>query len=282
MTATPPTGSYKASEINTDINKEIARLQRQSLWGWDKESRNLSLFGLRDGMHLLELGSGPGFTTSYLLAQYPNLRITCVEIDPLLAEYAESYLRTQNLIDRCTILKADLMHLPQFTGTFDFAYARFVFQHLPDPRGALIEIHRTLRFGGILAIHDIDVGLGEIVEPSSPDAEAIETKIHASQSDRGGNPRIGRHLWRLLASAGYRHLDLEIVPVHTNSTNVEEIFPPQWDPDQYSPLAARNTITQRDIETLHKAHQAFQASPDKYALFVSLMLCGQKRSDPLP
>jgi hypothetical protein len=31
-----------------------------------------------------------------------------------------------------------------------------------------------------------------------------------------------------------------------------------------------------ELETMHKAHIALQASPDKYALFVSLMVHGQK------
>ncbi|MEO5952097.1 MAG: methyltransferase domain-containing protein, partial [Chloroflexia bacterium] len=276
MTDTQPTGSYVASEINTDIGKEIQRLERQSLWGWPKESRNLALFGLSDGMRLLEVGSGPGFTTAHLLNQYPNLHITCIELDPILAHYADTCLQSQNMAGRYTIIVGDLMHMPQFTEAFDFAYARFVFQHLPDPTGALHEIHRTLKPGGKLAIHDIDIGLGEIIEPTNPEAEAIENKMHASQNQRGGNARIGRQLWRLLQSTGYTNIDLEIVPVHTDNIDFQTIFPPDWDEGAYAPQVARNIITQQDLETLYKAHKRFQASPDKYALFVSLMLCGQK------
>ena len=72
---------YKASEMNDNIEKEIERLRGQALWGWDKESRNLSWFGLVDGMSILELGSGPGFVTEQLIALCPNSHITCVEID---------------------------------------------------------------------------------------------------------------------------------------------------------------------------------------------------------
>ena len=73
---------YKASEMNDNIEKEIERLRRQALTVWDKESRNLTWFGLRDGMSILELGSGPGFITEQLLALCPNSHVTCVEIDP--------------------------------------------------------------------------------------------------------------------------------------------------------------------------------------------------------
>jgi ubiquinone/menaquinone biosynthesis C-methylase UbiE len=278
MIDTEPKGSYNASEINPDINKEIARLQRQSLWGWDKESRNLALFGLRDGMSLLEVGSGPGFTTAQLLTQYPTLHISCVELDPILTQHADKYLQANNMAGRYTLIQGDLMKMHQFTETFDFAYARFVFQHLPDPVGALREIHRTLKPGGKLAIHDIDIGLGEIVHPTNPEADAIETKMHESQNSRGGNARIGRHLWQLLQSTGYRNIDLEIVPVHTDKLGVEAIFTPEWEPGGYESMVKRGIITAEEMETLHQAHFAFQASQDKYALFVSLMLCGQKEA----
>ena len=47
-------------------------------------------------------------------------------------------------------------------------------------------------------------------------------------------------------------------------------------PGAFKPALAIGAITEADVEILHEAHMAFQASPDKYALFVSLMVCGQK------
>lgn len=273
---TETAATYKASEMNDNIGKEIERLRSQALWGWDKESRNLSWFGLVDGMSILELGSGPGFVTEQLIALCPNSHITCVEIDRDLILPAEQYLQSKGLGDHYTIVQGDLMRMDIPAETFDFAVARFVFQHLRDPRGALAEIHRVLKPGGKLAINDIDIGLGEIVDPQNAAAEAIEARLHESRSERGGNPRIGRQLWRLMAEAGYANMDLEVVPVHTDSMCIETIFPDEWDPGAFKPALAIGAITQDDVEILHKAHHAFQASPDKYALFVSLMVCGQK------
>jgi hypothetical protein len=51
--------SYKAREMNYDLDKEIDRLRVQALWGWDKESRNLGWFGLRDGMSIVESSLSP-------------------------------------------------------------------------------------------------------------------------------------------------------------------------------------------------------------------------------
>ncbi|MEP6774501.1 MAG: methyltransferase domain-containing protein [Chloroflexota bacterium] len=273
---TEPTTPYKASEMNERIEKEIERLGSQALWGWDKESRNLSWFGLVDGMSILELGSGPGFVTEQLIALCPNSHITCVEIDRDLILHAEQYLQSKRLESHYTIIQGDLMTMDMPDNIFDFAVARLVFQHLRDPRGALAEILRVLKPGGKLVIHDIDIGLGEIVDPQNTAAEAIEGRLHESRSERGGNPRIGRQLWRLMAATGYENMDLEVVPVHTDKMGIEAIFPDEWDAGAFKPALDLGAITDADVEILHEAHQAFQASPDKYALFVSLMVCGQK------
>jgi len=268
--------SYKASEMNDDLDKEIERLRGQALWGWDKEARNLGWFGLRDGMSILEVGSGPGFITEHLLALCPNSHITCVEIDPDLILPAERYLQSKGLAGRYTIVQCDLMKMDLPANTFDFAFARLVFQHLRDPRGAMKEIRRVLKPGGKLAINDIDIGLGEIVEPSNPEADAIEARLHEGRSQRGGDPRIGRQLWRLLEATGYQNMDLEVVPVHTDKIGAEAIFPNEWDPGGFKPAPDLGIITETDVETMRQAHIAFHASPDKHALFVSLMVCGQK------
>ena len=271
---------YKASDMNDDLDKEIERLRRQALTVWDKEARTLAWFGLRDGMSILEPGSGPGFVTEQLLSLCPSSHVTCVEIDPDLIQPAEKYLQGKGLRGRYTILQGDLTAMDLPADAFDFAYARLVFQHLRDPRGAMKEIHRVLKPGGKLAINDIDIGLGEIVEPLNPEADAIEAKLHESRGRRGGDPRIGRKLWRLLGTAGYVNMDLEVIPVHTDAAGVEAIFPDEWDSGAFKPALDLGVISEADVETLRQAHMAFHASPDKYALFVNLMVCGQKPPKP--
>lgn len=89
------TGSYDKHASHRDVAAEIERLAAQARLGWRKESRTLSWFGLKDGMSLLELGSGPGFITAQLLAFLPNSPITCLEIDPAFLTQAQSYLHDQ-------------------------------------------------------------------------------------------------------------------------------------------------------------------------------------------
>jgi ubiquinone/menaquinone biosynthesis C-methylase UbiE len=276
MTATEHEGSYKASEIHPDIEKEIGRLRAQALWGWEKESRNLRWFGLRDGMSVLEVGSGPGFITEQLLAMFPNVHITCVELDPDLIERATKYLGSKGFEGRYEIIRGNLMKMDFPDNTFDFAFARLVFQHLPNPVGAAEELFRVLKPGGTLAITDVDSGLQPIIGPPDEEADAIAKKMSGLQKQLGGNREIGRRLWRTLKGVGFTDMDLEALAIHSDIVPIETMIPFEWDPDFFEPALKAGVITPEDVERLHQAHLEFVASDEKYALFPVLMVAGRK------
>jgi hypothetical protein len=48
-------------------------------------------------------------------------------------------------------------------------------------------------------------------------------------------------------------------------------------PGAYRPVLALGIMSEADLETMHRAYMETDASPDKYALFVSLMVCGKRR-----
>jgi ubiquinone/menaquinone biosynthesis C-methylase UbiE len=164
--------------MHTNVDAEIERLRQQALWGWEKELRTLQWFGLKDGMTLLEIGSGPGFITAQLLDTFPDLHVTCLEIDPEMVERAEKYLAEKHS-GRYNLVHASVMEMPLAENSFDFAFARLVFQHLPDPLGAMREIRRVLKPGGKLVIMDIDDGLNLLVDPPSSEADAIVQRMQA-------------------------------------------------------------------------------------------------------
>jgi len=272
------TGSYKASEIHADVEQEMERLRKQSLWTWEQESRNLGWFGLKDGMSVLELGSGPGFVTEQLLKMLPTSHITQLERDPDMVRRSEQYL-TPGYAGRFTIVEGDIMQMELPDDGFDFAFARYLFEHLPDPLGALREVQRVLKPGGILVITDVDDKIGAIYEPDSPEADAIDKKVVEWQSKRGGDRYIGRKLWRMLAATGYRSLELEAVLAHSDKLGIDNLVPPEWDPGALQPLLGFGVITQDDVDSMHREHTRFHASPDRYALFVVLMAKGEKTKE---
>lgn len=267
--------SYDVHETHRDENAEIQRLAAQALLGWEKEARNLRWFGLRDGMSLLELGSGPGFITDALLGLVPSSEITCLEIDISLLQRAERYLQPK-AGDRVRFVEGSVMEMDLADNQFDFAYARLLFQHLPDPLGAAKEIWRVLKPGGKLVIYDIDDEMFGLFEPSIPEWSGILERFGQAQAAQGGNRRIGRQLWKILKAAGFNNLDLEVVAMHSDSIGIEP-FLPQIDPDRLLPLVRIGLMSERELDEIRVSRAQFLDSPDSYILTLSLMVCGEKQ-----
>jgi ubiquinone/menaquinone biosynthesis C-methylase UbiE len=267
-------GSYDKHASHRDVDAEIERLAAQARHGWEKEARTLSWLGLRDGMSLLELGSGPGFITAQLLELLPTSTVTCLEIDPDLLARAERYLQDKGS-QRVRFVAGSVMESGLEADQFDFAYARLLFQHLADPVGAAKEILRVLKPGGRLVVTDIDDGLFGLFEPPIDGLSTVVERFGQAQAARGGNRHIGRSLWGILEDAGFRSLDLEVVVNHSGSTGVEP-FMRQLDPDRLLPLVRENLLSAEDLERFRASRTAFLAAPKPFALWVSLMICAEK------
>lgn len=267
-------GPHNVRGSRRDANTKIQRLAAQARLGWEKEARTLSWFGLNDGMSLLELGSGPGFITEQLLTLLPNSPITCLEIDSAFVKQAEQYLQSK-ANNRVHLVEGSVMDMRLADSSFDLAYARFLFQHLPDPLGAAKEILRVLKPGGKLVVYDIDDEIFGLVEPPIVEFPSVLEKFGQAQAAQGGNRRVGRSLWRILKAAGFYNLDLEVVAFHSDAIGIEP-FLPQIDPDRLLLLAKIGLMTEQELKKIHDSHTKFLTSPRPYILLLSLMVCGEK------
>jgi ubiquinone/menaquinone biosynthesis C-methylase UbiE len=268
-------GSYNVSSVHRNIDREIQRLYNQVLLSWDKEARTLARFGLNDGMSLLELGSGPGFFTQKLLTWLPNITLTSVEIDPILVLQAKHHLQDE-IGKRLQIIEASVMDTGLRESSFDFAVARLLFQHLPNPSGAAKEILRLLKPGGKLVIIDIDQDIQFIVDPpvSKFPSLLLDNDSHL-QTSLGGNARIGRHLWRILKEVGFKNLDLEAIIFHSDELGIEG-FLERFDPDLLLPIVKAELVTEEEKQDFITSYQQFLRLADPFILNVWLMACGEK------
>ena len=98
-------GSYNASTYHRNLDSELQRLRAQVELTWKKESRTLQWLGLQDGMSVLELGSGPGFSTEKLLTLLPTSNITSVEVDPVMVQQTRQRIQSQQ-VERFTLVEA--------------------------------------------------------------------------------------------------------------------------------------------------------------------------------
>jgi SAM-dependent methyltransferase len=267
-------GSYDLHALNRDATAEIQRLAAQARLGWDKESRTLCWLGLQDGMSLLELGSGPGFITAQLLELVTNSPVTCIELDSALLRQAEHYLRDK-ANHRVRFVEGSVMDTHLEANQFDVAYARFLFQHLPDPISAAKEIWRVLKPGGKLIIHDIDDALFGLFQPPLPEFAPVLEAFGQGQAARGGNRHIGRSLWSILNAAGFCTINVEVVATHSADGGVEP-FLQHIHPDRMRSLVEGGLLSEEDLERFRAALAAFAVLPDAYTLWLSVMICGEK------
>jgi SAM-dependent methyltransferase len=255
------------------LDTEVARLRDQALLWWPGEFRALEWFGLRDGMSVLELGSGPGFITEQLLLRFPNSKVTAVERDSGLVEQAMKYLG-ERFPNRLDIVLASVMETGLPENSFDFAFARFLFQHLPDTVGAARETLRVLKPGGKLVINDPDERLHLWDPPARPEIDAIGEKFIDAHAAKGGNRFIGRRLPRILRDAGFVDLQLESIVHHSDILGIDVLFPKQ-EPGHLEEAVAAGIITEHDRNLLEADSEEFYAS-DPIVLLTIFSAAGTK------
>ncbi|MEG4346919.1 class I SAM-dependent methyltransferase [Microcoleus sp. A003_D6] len=267
-------GSYQAKTYNLELEGEIQRLKAQVLISWFKEARTLKWFGLADGMNVLEAGSGPGFFTEKLLELLPNSSVTAVEIDPVLHEKAVEYLH-EKAGDRVNHVQASVADTGLAANTFDFAIARLLFVHLPDPVAAAREICRILKPGGKLVIVDSDADLFWLTNPPLS-AEIVREKWKQVMALRGGNLSIGRNLCRILKEAGFVNVDLEAVVSHSDIIGIEA-FQPLLDSGPILQMVKQGLISESEIASYLVSMDEFVAAGDgRLMMSFWLMACGEK------
>ena len=266
--------SYDLNRFNVD--HEMERLRTQALLGWRQESRILTMFGLQDGMSVLEPGNGPGFITEALLTLLPHSAITALDNEPAMLERSQRYL--QGKADgRLRFVQASVMDTGLPENSFDFVLARFLFQHLPDPVGAAKEMLRVLKPGGKLALVDVDDDIWGIEDPMQHELDFLKERFIEAQAKRGGNRRVGRRFWRLLRDAGFEPLELEAIVYHSDELGWD-VFRPifEYNAEDSARQVEQGFITREEDEIIRASMEHFDAQPDKFVLVVLLAGCGQK------
>jgi SAM-dependent methyltransferase len=221
-------GSYQIRTIASNVEKEIQRLKAQVDLFWEQELKHYVEFGLRDGLSIAELGSGPGFLTEKMLATFPHLKVTAIEIDPFLVAYAKDYLSpkkqvSQKHIHQCEIRQSSLMDTGLAANSFDFAITRLVLEHLPDPIGAIQEVLRIVKPGGKAVFVDNDFNMHIMTYPHIAELGELYDAYCRSREAGGGNPKIGRELPTLLKKAGFSKVNFEVICAHSEILG-DELF----------------------------------------------------------
>ena len=157
---------------------------------------------LNAGMDLIDVGCGPATITADLAGRVAPGRVVGLDAASGALEAARATLAERDLPARVELTDGDVMSLPFDDGTFDVAHAHQVLQHLSDPVGALAEMRRVTRPGGIVAVRDaVYSAMAWYPEPEG--MKLWRSVYMATARANGGEPDAGGRLLAWARRAGF-------------------------------------------------------------------------------
>jgi 2-polyprenyl-3-methyl-5-hydroxy-6-metoxy-1,4-benzoquinol methylase len=226
---------------------------------------------LTRGARLLDVGCGPGSITAGLARLVAPGEVVGIDASADVLETARAHLDEEG-IDDVELRTADVYDLPFPDQSFDVAYAHQVLQHLADPVGALTEIRRVLRPGGLIGLREVDFGT-MAPYPDDPVLDRwleVYTAVHRAN---GGEPNAGRHLLAWVTAAGF----VDPIPSSSTWTYADESRRSHW-----GELWATRTTTppfstraielgladQGTLDEIGAAFRSWAATPDGWFAFL--------------
>ncbi|HKS96359.1 MAG TPA: methyltransferase domain-containing protein [Terriglobia bacterium] len=160
------------------------------------------------GRQVLEAGCGTGAQTVHLASSSPKAEIVSIDFSEKSIRQARRRVDAAGC-DNVRFNVADLYGLPFEEESFDDAFLCFVLEHLTEPERALAELKRVLRPGGTITVIEGDHGSWYCHPQTERSWRTVQCLIEV-QRRLGGDARIGRRLYPLLAGAGFA--DVRVLP----------------------------------------------------------------------
>ena len=192
--------------VNTDgyvlghSDVELTRLATQARLIDPITRRFLVSAGIREGMRVLDVGSGAG-DVAVLLASLVGPSGEVVGTDPALMaiDAAEKRVSSSSLAN-VTFKHGDPTAMT-FDKPFDAVVGRYVLQFIPEPSAAIARLSSHLHPGGVIFFHELDWD-GARSSPSVPTYDRVCGWIKRTIEGGGAQIRLGAHLASIFKRAG--------------------------------------------------------------------------------
>jgi len=127
--------------------------------GWKREALDAareSARRLRPVREALDLATGTGDLAVALARLWPGVHVDALDASPRMIDEAQRRLaqRDPDVLAVVTPMVGDMMALPQADDSVDVVTASYAVRNVPDARGAVREMARVLRPGGVLVTLD--------------------------------------------------------------------------------------------------------------------------------
>jgi SAM-dependent methyltransferase len=156
-------------------------------------------------MRLLDAGCGPGTITIDFAAVVAPTVVVGVDVEQSQIDLARKQA-TERGVSNTRFDVANLYALPFSNESFDAAFLHGVLEHVQDPIGALREVRRVLKRGGVVGARHADFG-GFIIEPAPVPLDQFAILFERLMLHNGTHPRAGRHQVRWLRDSGFCRIE---------------------------------------------------------------------------
>jgi len=195
--------------------KLLARLHRADT------AELFSLAGVGPGMRCVDLGCGGGEVTFDLARLVePEGSVSGVDMDEDKLALARQDIPGQG-VTNVEFMAADVTTWDE-PDSYDFVYCRTLLQHLSDPVGLLRRMWAAVRAGGTIAVEDADFD-GLFCDPDSSGFAFYAAMYPRVCALNGGDPVVGRKLYRYFGEAGIPAPELRMNQVLGTDADIKEL-----------------------------------------------------------
>lgn len=189
------------------IHGHQASVLRSHSWRTVENSAPHLIPYLKPSLTILDVGCGPGTITVDLASRVSQGSVIGIDPSTEVIEKARKYAGDKG-IHNVRFEVGDIFNLDFEDGSFDAVHAHQVFQHLEDPLGALKEMKRLTKPGGIIAVRDVDYS-ANIWYPEVPGLREWCNLYQKVAKGANCDPNIGRRLHAIAMEAGFDRKDIE-------------------------------------------------------------------------
>lgn len=223
---------------------------------------------VRPGMSVLDVGFGPGSITLDLAEIVAPGQVVGIENTDTPLRAAQDHAAARG--DHHTkFIRADVMDMPFEDDSFDVVHAHQVIQHLADPVGALREMRRVCKPGGLIAVRDADYAAMSWY-PELPNLEIWRTLYREIAHSNRAEPDAGRHLRRWAHAAGLT--DLTVTTSNFTYSSAQQCR--TWGESQarrvdgaaFRSQAAQLGYSDDDVTAIVESWRTWSSDPDAFFL----------------
>lgn len=180
---------------------ELARLEHQARMLAPATRAILELAGIRPGMRVLDLGTGPG-DVAFEVASLVGPTGSVVGVDQSVKALALAAHRTElHGFTNVSFIQEDVDTV-RITGEFDAVVGRLILLHLPEPVRVLRKYAGLVRPGGVVVMMEYEMTAAGTLPPTELSTRVVDWYTEAFRR-RGIDPLLGPRLGGLMRDAGF-------------------------------------------------------------------------------